>query len=76
MQDELNRIMREYHTIDSIETAMNAAVDFAYQNRRAILHIYNSVNREIFEKYLWDVCDYVISKYGSTCLTFSLSWMS
>ena len=68
VQEEAARIMNEYPSIDSIETALNAAVDFTSNHRRAILHIYNSVNREIFEKYLWKVCDYVVSTYGESVL--------
>lgn len=68
VQEEAARILNEYPTIDTIETALNASVDFTSNHRRAILHIYNSVNRDIFEKYLWKVCDYVVSTYGKTLL--------
>ena len=68
IREEADRIMREYPTIDSIQTALRAAVDFAAKNRRAILHIYNSVNRDMFERYLWRVCDYVVTGYGNTVL--------
>ncbi|MBQ1410843.1 MAG: TetR/AcrR family transcriptional regulator [Oscillospiraceae bacterium] len=68
IREEGNRIMQEYPTIETIEMAMQAAVDFAAKNRRAILHIYHSVNRDIFEQYLWQVCEYVVSSYGRTVL--------
>jgi AcrR family transcriptional regulator len=68
INEEADRIMLEYPDIKSAETAMRAACDFASKNRRAILHIYNSVNRDIFEIYLWRVCDYVISSYGKNIL--------
>ena len=64
VHEEADRIMREYPSIESIETALQATVDFSAKNRRAILHIYNSVNRDIFEHYLWQVCEYVVSSYG------------
>ncbi len=66
--EEMDRIVSEYPTIDSIETAIRAAIGFASQNRKAILHIYNSVNRDIFEQYLWKVCDYVVKSYSSTVM--------
>lgn len=66
VREEADRIMREYPSIESIDIALQAAVDFAAKNRRAILHIYNSVNRDIFERYLWQVCEYVVSNYGHT----------
>lgn len=62
--EEADRIIAEYPSIDSIETCLNAALNFARKNKRAILHIYNSVNRAIFEQYLWKVCDYTVAAYG------------
>lgn len=58
--DQVDRIAREYPSIDSIETALTAVVDFAEQNRRAVMHIYRSANRDIFELHLWRLCAYVI----------------
>lgn len=62
--DEADRIIADHTDINTIDAALEAVVDFASQNRRAILHIFNSVNRDIFERYLWKVCDYVISTYA------------
>lgn len=66
VQEESMRIMNKYQTIDSIEMALNAAVEFTSNHRRAILHIYCSVNRDIFERYLWNVCDYIVATYGKS----------
>ena len=33
-----------------------------------INHIYNSVNRDIFEQYLWKVCDHIVESYGQTLI--------
>ncbi len=59
-----DRIIAQYPSIDSIETCLNVALEFATENRRAILHIYNSINRAIYEQYLWKVCDHVVSSYA------------
>lgn len=64
--EEADRIIAEYPTIDSIEICLTAALDFARKNRRAILHIYNSVNRALYEQYLWKVCEYAVRTYGET----------
>lgn len=61
---EADRIISEHPTVESAEAAINAAIDFASENKRAILHIYNSVNRDIFERYLWKVCDYIVAAYS------------
>ena len=62
--EEADKIIADYHTIDSIETGIKAAMDFTANNRREILHIYNSARRDIFETYLWKVCDYVVNAYA------------
>lgn len=64
VREEADRIIEAYPTVDSIEMCLDAAFDFAEQNRRAMLHIYNSVNRAIFEHYLWNACEYVVTAYG------------
>ena len=62
--EEADRIIAQYPSIDSIETCLMAALAFARENRRAVLHIYNSTNRAIYEQYLWKVCQHVVSTYG------------
>lgn len=62
--EEADTIIEKYKNIDSIEMAFRTVLDFAEKNRRAILHIYNSVNRDIFERYLWKVCEYAVISYG------------
>lgn len=59
-----DRIIAQYPSIDSVETCLMAALEFARENRRAVLHIYNSTNRAIYEQYLWKVCQHVVSTYG------------
>lgn len=64
--EEADRIIAEYPSLDSLEMGFNAVIDFAEKNRHAILNIFRSINRDIFEQYLWKVCDYVV---GSFCKT-------
>lgn len=66
VREEADRIIAQYAGADSLETCLNAAVDFAKNHQRAILHIYRSVNREIFETHLWEVCGYLVEAYGNT----------
>ena len=65
-QENVERVMNKYPTIDSAEMALTAIVDFTFENRRAILHVYNSVNRDIYERYLWQVCDHIVNAYAET----------
>lgn len=64
--EEADRIVAEYQTFDSLEMGFNAAIDFAKKYRRAILNIFKSVNRDIFEQYLWKVCDYIVVSFCKT----------
>lgn len=66
--EETEIIVQKYNSIDSIGTAFEAVIDFAEKNKKAILHIYNSVNRDIFETYLWKVCEYVVVTYGNATI--------
>ena len=66
IMDHLEQFVRKYPTIDSAEAALNAAADFTMENRRVLLHIYHSTNRDIYERYLWKECDYIVSAYGKT----------
>lgn len=67
--EEADRIISAYPAIDSMNTMLEATFEFAAQNKKAILHIYNSVNRDIFERYLWQVCDYVVSAYSVSIMS-------
>lgn len=63
VDEDAQRIIREHPTVESIEDCLNAAIDFALKNRRAVLHIYHSVNRDIYEQYQWRVCEHVVTVY-------------
>ena len=61
--DEVNVIIQQYPTIDSVEQCLDVAISFALENRRAALHLYHSSNRDVFEQYLWRVCGYAVNTY-------------
>ena len=65
---EADEIIKKYPTIDSVEQCLSVAIEFAMNNKRAVLHLYNSANRDLFEQYLMDVCDHVVTAYVSTVL--------
>ena len=65
---EAERIIAQYPTIDTLRDGLSAVLEFASANRRSLLHIYNSVNRDIFERYLWKVCDHIVEAYGVKAL--------
>ena len=59
VQDLIDR----HPTVDSLEDCFDAALGFVLENRRAVLHIYNSLSRDVFEQHLMDACQYIVSAY-------------
>ena len=44
IMDDAIRIIAEHPAVDNIEDCLIAVIEFARENKRAIMHIYNSVN--------------------------------
>lgn len=63
VNEESERIIQENVPVNSIEDCLNAAASFALKNRKAVMHIFHSVNRDIYEKHLWRICSHVITLY-------------
>lgn len=61
--EEAEKIAAKYPTPDSLEECVGACIDFALENRRACLHIYNSTNRDFYEQSLDRLCTTLISAY-------------
>ena len=61
--DEATKITSEYRTFDSIEDCLAATVDFALEHRRAVLHIYTSISRDVYEDYLWKILMHLITEH-------------
>lgn len=68
VNDEAETIIQNHPSLETMEDCVNAIVRTALDKRRAILHIYNSASRDVYEQYLWDVCGHVIHSYLSTVL--------
>ena len=69
VMDEATQIIGAHPRIDSIEECLTACMEFGRQNKRAVMHIYQSVNRELYEQYLWKVSEAVVTAYTDTLLT-------
>ena len=68
VMEDAEATIRAYPTVERIEDCLDSVIDAALSKKQAVLHIYNSVNREIYEQYLWKVCDHAISAYMTTTL--------
>ena len=66
--EDLEAIIKKYPTVDEIDDCIDDVINSALAQKRAVLHIYNSTNREMYERYLWNVCDHAIGTYLKTIL--------
>ena len=46
MMEEADKIIDQYGSINSIEECLGVAIDFAVNNKKAVMHIYSSASRE------------------------------
>ena len=58
-----DRIMQGYHGISSLEECIEAAMQLSLEHKRALLHIYNSANKELFDRYLNRVAQRTVTEY-------------
>lgn len=63
---EADDIIKRHPTVDSLEEGLGVTISFALENRRAALHLYNSSNRDLFEQYLWRVCEHTVETFINT----------
>ncbi len=56
-QAETRKVLEGSRDFRSWQEGFLESTAFALQNKRAIYHIYNSINREQLERYLYDVTD-------------------
>ena len=63
---EANNIITQYSSIDTLENAVSISISNLLKNKKAILHIYNSANREMFEQYFFTICGHTVRTYMKT----------
>ena len=68
VREDTEAIIRKYPSVSSIVECYDALTEFVTNRRRAIMHIYRSVNREMFEQYLMQVSEYFVRSYVDTAL--------
>lgn len=68
VKEEAESIIQTYPSVSSIVECFDGVVEFASRRKRAIMHIYRSVNREVFERNLMMVCEYFVCRYLDTAL--------
>lgn len=62
-KQEMDLLVEKHAKVDSLEDCLMIAVDFILKKRRAVLHLYNSNNRDLYERELMNICQYVVETY-------------
>lgn len=68
IKEDAEGIIRAYPSVTSIVECFDAAAEFASRRKRAIMHMYRSISRSTFERYLMMVCEYFVQRYVDTAL--------
>ena len=63
IREESDAVIQKYSSVNSIVECFDAVEEFASNRKRAIMHIYRSVSRDVFERYLMQTGEYFISHY-------------
>lgn len=66
IREEAEYIIRSYPSVTSIVECFDAVTEFASHQKKAIMHIYRSVSRDVFEQHLMMVCEYFVQSYMDT----------
>lgn len=66
VKELFDTLIGKYPNITSISECFGELFAFAGQHRRAMLHVWNSLNRDILERDLMRFCEYVVSSYLET----------
>ena len=64
--EQTDQLIRQYPTISSMEECFSVAFRTARENRRAVMHIFNSSNRDMFLQDTMRLCEYVVKTYITT----------
>lgn len=68
IMEEAKYIIQKYPSADTIQDFMESVITYMLERKTLFLHIYHSVNREIFEQYLWQVCEHIVVLYVDSVL--------
>lgn len=69
IREDAEQIIADHPTITTVQEYLEAAIGFALNNRNAIMHIYRSVNRDLYEQYQWRVCQHAAAAFIDQILT-------
>lgn len=63
IKEESDAVINKYSSLNSIIECFDAIAEFTSHRKRAIMHIYHSVSRDVFERYLMKTSLYFVQNY-------------
>ena len=63
IREQTDILISDYPSNGSLRDGMDFAIEEALKRKRTLLHFYGSSSRQIFEDYLWQVCDRFVDAY-------------
>ena len=66
IKESIDLLIEKYPTINSLDECVDIVFKQLIKNKKAMSHIYNSVNRNIFEQYCMQLCEYLVTTYLDT----------
>lgn len=63
VRDEVDALIAKYPSIHSLNECADVALRFARENKRAVLHLYHSVSRDVYEQNAMRLCEYAVTTY-------------
>ena len=68
-QIQVDELVNKYPELNSVEECLDAAMQIVMDNTRAVMHIYNSDNRNTYVSSLWRMCEATVTTYFNTAFT-------
>ena len=68
-QIQVDELVNKYPELNSVEECLDAAMQIVMDNKRAVMHIYNSDNRNTYVSSLWRMCEATVTTYFNTAFT-------
>lgn len=68
IKEEAEAFIHAYPSVTTIVECFDAVTEFASHQKKAIMHIYRSMSREVFERNLMMVCEYFVHNYVDMAL--------
>ncbi|MDO4349513.1 MAG: TetR/AcrR family transcriptional regulator [Eubacteriales bacterium] len=63
MREDAQQLIHDNLEVASLWECLERILRFTQEHRRMALHLYHSNDRDIFEKQLFQICQYVVSQY-------------